>query len=82
MATLELPVLPGVQFTGHSLRRGGASAAHAINVSLRRIMAWVLWTDMRTAISYIDISVMPNDVAWFFFGNLIPEQGDISPSFS
>ena len=82
MATLELPVLPGVQFTGHSLRRGGASAAHAINVSLPRIMAWGLWTDMRTAISYIDISVMPTDAAWFFFGNLIPEQGDISPSFS
>ena len=82
MATLELPVLPGVQFTGHSLRRGGASVAHAINVSLPRIMARGLWSDMRTAISYIDISVMPSDAAWFFFGNLIPNQGDISPPLS
>ncbi len=69
-------------FTGHSLCRGGVSATHSINVSLPRIMAWVLLTDMRTAISYIDISVMPSDSVWFFFGNLIPNQGDISPPFS
>ena len=75
MATLESAVLPGVQFTGHSMSRGGVSATHAINVSLPRIMAWGLSTDMRTAISYIDISVMPTDTAWFFLGNLIPEQG-------
>jgi hypothetical protein len=75
MAILGLPVPPGVQYSGHSLRRGGASAAHAIDVSLPRSMAWGLWIEMKMAMSNIDVSVMPTDAARLFFDNLIPEQG-------
>ena len=42
MEVLDLHTPPGVSYTGHSLRRGGASAAHAINVSTPRIIAWGL----------------------------------------
>jgi hypothetical protein len=42
MDVLDLHTPPGVSYTGHSLRRGGASAAHAINVSTPRIIAWGL----------------------------------------
>jgi hypothetical protein len=40
---LDIPTPPGVKWTGHSLRRGGASAAHAIGVSIAVIMSLVLW---------------------------------------
>ena len=38
MNTLDIPTPPCVSYTGHSLRRGGASVAHAINVSLPMIV--------------------------------------------
>ena len=50
----DIPTLPGVKWTGHSLRRGGASAAHAIGVSIAVIMAWGLWKSLASALFYID----------------------------
>jgi len=39
---LNIPIPTGVKRTGHSLRRGDASAAHAIGASITVIMAWEL----------------------------------------
>jgi hypothetical protein len=46
---LDIPTPPGVKWTGHSLRRGGASVAHAIGVSIAVIMAWGLWKSLATS---------------------------------
>ena len=73
MTALELHTPPGVSYTGHSLRRGGASAAHAINVSTPRIIAWGLWRDFNTAISYIDVNVQQDQAAFIFFSNLLAQ---------
>ena len=73
MTALELHTPPGVSYTGHSLRRGGASAAHAINVSTPRIIAWGLWRDFNTAISYIDVNVQQDQAAYIFFSNLLAQ---------
>jgi hypothetical protein len=54
LVEVDIPTPPGVKWTGHSLRRGGASAAHAIGVS---IMAWGLWKSLASALLYIDVSV-------------------------
>jgi len=62
-------------YTGHSLRRGGASAAHAINVSLPMIVHWGLWKDASTALSYIDVTIQPDEGAFVFFSNLLPRTG-------
>jgi hypothetical protein len=40
LVELDIPTPPGVKWTGHSLRRGGAPVAHAIGVSIAVIMAW------------------------------------------
>ena len=34
LVELDIPTPPGVKWTGHSLRRGGASVAHTIGVSI------------------------------------------------
>jgi hypothetical protein len=75
MKTLDIPIPPGVSYTGHSLRRGGASAAHAINVSLPMIVHWGLWKDASTALSYIDVTIQPDEGAFVFFSNLLPRTG-------
>jgi hypothetical protein len=38
LVELDIPTPSGVKWTGHSLRRGGASAAHAIGVSIADII--------------------------------------------
>jgi hypothetical protein len=72
MKTLDIPIPPSVSYTGHSLRRGGASAAHAINVSLPMIIHWGLWKDASTAHSYINVMVQADEGAFVFFSNLLP----------
>jgi hypothetical protein len=68
---LDIPTPPGVKWTGHFLRRGGASAAHVIGVSITVIMAWGLWKSLASALLYIDVSVRPSSEALFFFGHLL-----------
>ena len=71
LVELNIPTLPGVK-SGHSLRRGGASAAHAIGASIAAIMAWGLWKSLASALLYIDVAVRPSSEAFFFFGHLLP----------
>ncbi len=47
---LDIPTSPGVKWTGHSLRWGGASVAHAIDVSIAVIMSWGLWKSLVSAL--------------------------------
>ncbi len=68
---LDIPTPPGVKWTGHSFRRGGASATHTIGVSIAVIMTWGLWKSLASALLYIDISVRRSAEALFFFGHLL-----------
>jgi hypothetical protein len=72
LVELDIRTPPGVKWTGHSLRRGGASAAHAIGVSIAVIMAWGLWMSLPSALLYIEVSVRPSSETLFFFGHLLP----------
>jgi hypothetical protein len=73
MDVLDLHTPPGVAYTGHSLRRGVASSAHAINVSTPCINRWVLWRDFNTAFCYIDVNVQQDNTAYIFFSNLLAQ---------
>ena len=72
LVELNIPTPPGVKWTGHSLRRGGASAAHAIGASIAVFMVWGLWKSLASALLYIDVGVRPSSEALFFFGHLLP----------
>ena len=71
LVELDIPTPPVVKWTGHSLRRGGASTAHVVGVSIAVIMAWVLWKSLASSLLYIDVSVRPSSEALFFFGHLL-----------
>jgi hypothetical protein len=68
---VAIKTLQSIKWTGHSLRRGGASAAHAVGVSIAVIMVWGLWKSLVSALLYIDVSVRPSAEALFFFGHLL-----------
>ena len=51
--------------------RVGASAAHAIGVSIAVIMTWGLWKSFASSLLYIDVSVRPSSEVLFFFGHLL-----------
>jgi hypothetical protein len=69
---LKIPTPPGVKWTGHSLRRGVASTAHAIGASSAVIMAWGLWKSRASALLHMDVVVRPSSEPLFFFGHLLP----------
>jgi len=63
----------GQTWTSHSLRKGAASAAHAIGVTLVRICFLGGWVAHGQAVhAYIDPTVMPDAAAVAFFSWLIP----------
>jgi hypothetical protein len=71
---LDLHTPPDVSYTGHSLRRDGASASHTINVRTPRIITYRgLWCDFNTALSYIDVNVQQDRAAYIFFSNLLAQ---------
>jgi hypothetical protein len=76
LVELDIPTPPGVKWTGHSLCRGDASAAHAIGVSIVVIMEWGLWKSLDSALLYIDFSVRSTSEALSFFGSF-----DLSDAF-
>ncbi len=71
LVELDILTSPGVKWTDHSLRRGGASAAHTVGVSIAVIMTWVLWKSLASSLLYIDVSVCPSSETLFFFGHLL-----------
>ena len=71
LVELDIPTPPDVKWTGHSLRRGGASTADAVGVSIVVIITWDLWKSLASSLLYIDVSVRPSSEALFFFGHLL-----------
>ena len=63
----------GESWTGHSLRKGAASAADAIGVSLRRICWMGGWSSQSSAVKdYIDPTCPCTDAGRRYFGWLLP----------
>ena len=71
LVELDIPPSPGVKWTDHSLRRGEASVAHNVGVSIAVLMDWGIWKSLASALLYIDVSVCPSSEALFFFGHLL-----------
>ena len=60
------------RWTSHSLRKGAASAAHAIGARLtenRFAGGWATTSNVLEA-EYIDFTMQPSPAAWLFFGYL------------
>lgn len=63
----------GYSWTSHSLRKGPASAANAINVTLVHIRHFGGWArNSDVVLDYIDPNVVASPGAWFFFGFISP----------
>lgn len=60
----------GFKFTGHSMRKGAATAASAVGVPLPTIKHFGGWSPRSAVVErdYIDPSVRPTPAAAFFFG--------------
>ena len=64
--------LGGFKWTSHSLRKGAASAANAINVVLTKIRYMGGWSrDSNVVHDYIDPAMPPSAAAQLFFGYLL-----------
>lgn len=69
LAHLDVQPPAGDLWSGHSLRKGAASGAAAIDVALHRICHMGGWRDQRGAVlSYIDPTCPSSDAARRFFG--------------
>lgn len=63
---------PGFTWTSHSLRKGAASAANAINVVLPKIRYMGGWArDSDVVLDYIDPTMAPTPAALLFFGHML-----------
>jgi hypothetical protein len=62
---------PGVLWSSHSLRSGGATAALAIGVDPFTIARWGIWAAITSVQPYIDPLVPGDDAALFFFRHLL-----------
>lgn len=65
---------PGVAWTSHSLRSGGATAALAIGVDVYTIARWGIWASINSVQPYIDPLVKGDHAALVFFGHLLKRQ--------
>jgi hypothetical protein len=62
---------PGVLWSMHSLRSGGATAALSIGVDLSAIARWGLWKEISSVQAYVDALVRASAEAVAFFGHLL-----------
>ena len=62
---------PGVKWSSHSLRSGGATAALAIGVDVFTIARWGIWAAVTSVQPYIDPLVPGDTAAVAFFGHLL-----------
>jgi len=51
---LERAGIPAEQYTSHSLRRGFATWAHRSGWDLKSLMSYVGWSDMKSAMRYVE----------------------------
>jgi len=71
LKVLGVQAPPGIKYTGHSLRGGGASAALAIGVSLPAICRWGIWRALDSVMRYLDPLVPVTREALVFFAHLV-----------
>lgn len=63
----------GFSWSSHSLRKGAASAAHAIGVPLEKIRYMGGWSKTSMVVlDYIDPTMQASEAAVLFFGHLMP----------
>ena len=62
---------PGVLWSSHALRSGGATGAHSIGVQDHVIARWGVWASLRSLHRYIDALVPPSQAAWILFNHLL-----------
>jgi len=75
MALQERPP-EGYRWTSHSLRKGAATAAYSIGVTLQKIKHFGGWsTESSVVLDYIDPTALAGRSEWFFFGWLTPWGG-------
>ena len=68
--------LPGEVWTSHSLRKGAATAAYAINVTLLKICYVGDWSDRSSTVNdYVDPTAVADPDMHLFFGWLRPSGG-------
>ena len=65
---------PGQKWTGHCLRKGGASTAIAIGVSLNYILIYGQWKTLQSAQRYIEYLTSADWAAFLFFGWMLPRS--------
>ena len=66
---------PNESWSGHSARKGAATAAHAIDVFLTKICFMGGWSVHSAAVhDYIDPTCIPSQACWDFFGWLRAKQ--------
>ena len=70
LVELNIPTLSGVK-SGHSLRPGDASSAHAFSASRVVIMAWGLWKSLASALLFYHASCLWKHQS---FGKLSPAE--------
>jgi len=63
---------PGQKWTGHSLRKGGASTASAIGVSQHYILLFGQWKSLVSLQRYVGFLVVADQAAFIFFGWMLP----------
>jgi hypothetical protein len=69
-------------YSGHSCRSGGASAAHALGVSLLVILSRGGWASSSDTVrKYVDVSVQPDAAVFKFFASLLPPHA-VEPACS
>ena len=68
---IQLSPPPGVKWSSHSLRSGGATAALSVGVDLASIARWGLWKDFGSLQVYVDPLVAASPEAVTFFGHLL-----------
>ena len=74
LRALNVVAPEGYTYSSHSLRKGAATAAHAIGVPLTKICYYGNWSaKSRVVHDYIDPSAEPTPAAYSFFGWLLPQ---------
>lgn len=71
LTILDVSPPPGVLWSMHSMRSGGATAALSIGADVLTIARWGIWASISSVQLYADPLTPPSDGAVFFFGHLL-----------
>jgi hypothetical protein len=80
LAVLDITPPPGVLWSMHSMRSGGATAALSIGADVLTIARWGIWASISSVQLYADPLVQPSSAAAFFFGHLLKDTSFLTRS--